>query len=190
MAASQPTSVWDVEQFLPGQGGEAWRLGIGSFVGGAEDIEIAPPPELLESAYGNNAASRIVQTEAELSHVTHNPPLLAEDAVYFGLLLQSAADPSISAGLQVNIVGPGTIRLSQRDGETLETVSQRSDNATNLRIRLERDLDLGVVRVYVNDQQLRNAIRFPATDQPVVPVLYVHNGGVIVHVHDWSVTLR
>lgn len=189
-AANQPAPVWNTEQFLPGQDGEAWRLGVGSFVDSGSDIQITPSADLLESAFGNNAASRIVQTEAELSLVVHNPPLLAEDAVYFGLMLQSADDPAVSAGVQVNLTEPGRIRLSQRSGETLETFSQRSDNATNLRLRLERDLDLGVVRVFVNNQQLGNAIRFPASETTVIPVLYVHDGGVIVHVHRWLVTLR
>jgi hypothetical protein len=188
LAESQSAPLWDPEQFAPGQE-EGWRLGTGSFTEGGT-ISIAPSVETLEAAYGNNAATRITRTEAELSLVTYNPPLLADDAVYFGVLLQSADDAEVSAGLQVNLVEPGIIRLSQRSGDTLTTVSQRSDNATNLGIRLERDLDNGTVIVYVNNQQLGNPIPFVESGEPVVPVLYVYDGGVIVNVLSWEIALQ
>jgi serine/threonine protein kinase len=188
MVESQPTSLWDEEQFARDGEGEFWRLGTGSFMEEGT-ITIAPEAALLDRAYGNSAASRIVRTEAELSLVTWNPPLLAEDAVYFGVLLQSADDPNLSAGLQVNLVDLGIIRLSAREGETVTQRNERSDPAANLRIRLERNLDTQTVTVYVNNQQLGIPISFPAGDGAVVPVLFVHSGGVIVHVHSWSLTL-
>jgi hypothetical protein len=151
---------------------------------------MAPPVDVLERAYGNDPTARIMETEAELSLTVYNPPLLAEDAVYFGLLLQNENDPGESAGLQVNLVDLGSIRLSQRVGGTLETISQRSDDARDLRIRLERDLDAETVVVYVNNQQLGNPIPFTGSGDPVVPVLYVREGGVIVYVLSWSITLR
>lgn len=188
MVESQPTSLWDEEQFARDGDGDFWRLGTGSFMEEGT-ITIAPDAALLDRAYGNSAASRIVRTEAELSLVTWNPPLLAEDAVYFGVLLQSADDPNLSAGLQVNLVDLGIIRLSAREGESVTQRNERSDPAANLRIRLERNLDTQEMTVYVNNQQLGIPISFPAGDGPVVPVLFVHSGGVIVHVHSWSLTL-
>lgn len=125
-----------------------------------------------------------------MSLVTYNPPLLVDDAVYFGLLLQSETDPDVSAGLQVNLVDQGSIRLSQRVGETLDARSQRSDDASSLRIRLERDLSAGTVIVFVDNQQVGNPIPFTDASDPVVPVLYVYNGGVIVYVQNWSIALR
>jgi hypothetical protein len=189
LAASQPAPQWDAEQFAPGEDGDFWRLGVGSFTEGGT-IFIAPSAEVLEGAYGNDAATRITRTEAELSLIVYNPPLLAEDAVYFGLLLQSADDSAVTAGLQVNLVNLGSIRLSQRVGETLEGISQRSDDARNVRIRLERDFDAETIVVYVENQQLGNPIPFAGSDDPVVPVLYVRQGGVIVHVLSWSIALR
>ena len=187
LASSQPDPLWDSEQFAPSDEGDVWRLGIGSLTEGGT-IFIAPPVDALESAYGNDPASRITVAEAELSLIVYNPPLLAEDGVYFGLLLQSADEP-LSAGVQVNLVNLSSIRLSQRVGETLETISQRSDDARNLRIRLERNVDAETITIYVDNQQLGNPIPF-AGDEPVIPVLYVRQGGVIVHVLSWSVTLR
>lgn len=180
--------MWNSEQFAPGEEDGVWRLGVGSLTEGGT-IFIAPPTDVFESTYGNDPANRITVAEAELSLIVYNPPLLAEDGVYFGLLLQSADDPTISAGLQINKVNLSSIRLSQRTGETLENISQRSDDARNLRIRLERNPDAGTITVYVDNQQLGNPIPF-AGDEPVIPVLYVRQGGVIVHVLNWTVTLR
>jgi hypothetical protein len=42
----------------------------------------------------------------------------------------------------------------------------------------------------VNDEQVGPPLDFAGHDNPVIPVLYVHAGGVIVHVDRWKVTLR
>jgi hypothetical protein len=188
LANLQPEPLWNSEQFAPGEVGGVWRLGVGSLTEGGT-IFVAPSVDVLESAYGNDPANRINVAEAELSLIVYNPPLLAEDGVYFGVLLQSADDPALSMGVQVNLVNLSSIRLSQRVGESLETISQRSDDARNLRVRLERDSDAETITVYVDNQQLGNPLPFEG-DEPVVPVLFVRQGGVIVHVLRWSITLR
>ena len=189
MAEHQAGQLWDEENFAPDDEDDFWRLGTGAFTEGGT-IYIAPDAALLDRSYGNNASSRVVRAEAELSLVTWNPPLLAEDAVYFGLLLQSADDPEVSAGVQVNLFDIGFIRLSAVEGETVTPRSERSNTATNLRIRLERNLEEQTVTAYVDNQQLSIPIAFPAGDDPVIPVLFVRNGGVIVHVHSWTVSLN
>src|SRR5690606_18476567 len=187
LADNQSEPLWDSEQFAPSEEG-VWRLGVGSLTEGGT-IFITPPLDVFESAYGNDPANRITVAEAELSLIVYNPPLPAEDAGYFGLLLQSADDPTLNAGVQVNLVNLSSIRLSQRVGDSLETISQRSDDARNLRVRLERNVEAETITVYVDNQQLGIPIPFEG-DEPVIPVLYVRRGGVIVHVLNWSVTLR
>jgi len=59
-----------------------------------------------------------------------------------------------------------------------------------MRVRLDRSLNDGTVTVYLNNQPLGAPIPFVGADVPVMPLLYVHDGGVIVHVNSWSITLR
>jgi len=49
---------------------------------------------LLETYYGNNAASRIRRVEVELTADDFNPSVISGDQVYFGALLQDASDPT------------------------------------------------------------------------------------------------
>jgi hypothetical protein len=157
--------------------------------GGGELLVVAPSAGTLAERFGADAPARVVRTQAELQLVTYNPPLLVDNDVYFGLLLQSVNNPARTAGLQVELAETGVIRLSQREGDTVTAVSQRTQGGA-LSVRLERDLDAGTVRVFVNGQPLGGPIPFVAGDEPIVPLLYVHDGGVIAYVADWSVTLR
>jgi hypothetical protein len=174
--------------FVPAQEAGQWRLGVGEG-GGGELLVVAPSADTLTERYGANAATRVVRTQADMQLVTYNPPLLVDNDVYFGLLLQSVNNPARTAGLQVELAETGVIRLSQREGDTVTAVSQRTQGGV-LSVRLERDLDAGTVRVFVNGQPLGGAIPFVAGDEPVVPLLYIHDGGVIAYAADWSVTLR
>jgi hypothetical protein len=180
---------WNTEQFSIGTDGSFWRLGIGTTI---EDelILISLPPEMLELYYGNNAASRIRRMEVTLTLTTFNPPLLLDQAVYFGALLQDAAQPNSTAGLQVQLVQPGLINLGQRSGDNVRTLSQRTVNAAAVRARLDRDPNTGAITVFFNDEQLGEPISFTAANAPLIPVLYVKAGGVIVSVNDWRVTLN
>lgn len=180
---------WSSEQFAPGPDGTFWRLGVGSATGG-DVIYIRFTPELLETHFGNNAAGRIRRLEATLTLTTFNPPLLLDDAVYFGALLQDAGNLAASAGLQVQLAEAGVINLGQRTGDTVRTLSQRSVNAVVVRVRLERDPQTGVITTYFNDEQLGEPLQLAGADAAVIPVLYVKDGGVIVSVTDWRVTLR
>ena len=93
-------------------------------------------------------------------------------------------------GLQVLVTQPGVINLARRTGDTLEYVSQRSINTVVVRIRLERDVTTGDLSMFFNDEQLGKAVPFTKPDAPITPVLFVHGGGVIVSVTDWTVTLH
>jgi serine/threonine protein kinase len=178
---------WNSEQFSLGTDGTFWRLGVGGETGG-DTITIAPPAEMLELYYGNNAASRITRVEATLTLTTFNPPLVIDNEVFFGLVFQDVNDPANIAGLQIRLVEPGVIGLDQRIGSTVQAIGQRTVNAAAGRVRLERDLSSGAVVVFFNDEQLGQPIQFNAGN--VVPALFVKDGGVIVSVTNWLITLR
>ncbi len=178
---------WNSEQFSLGTDGTFWRLGVGGETGG-DTITIAPPTEMLEQLFGNNATSRITRVEATLTLTTFNPPLILDNEVFFGLVFQDANDPANVAGLQIRLVEPGVIGLGQRIDSTVQPIGQRTVNAAAGRVRLERDLSTGMVVVFFNDEQLGQPIAFDAGN--VVPALFVKDGGVIVSVTNWLVTLR
>ena len=180
---------WAAEDFSVGTDGSYWRLGIGSPSEG-DIIYVGLPPEMLESVYGNHAATRIRRVEVTLSLTTFNPPLLLDQAVFFGALLQDAENPQNSAGLQIQLVQNGVINLAQRVGSDVQTLSQRSVNAVIVRIRLERDPDSGAVSMFFNDEQIGQPVLLASADAPLIPMLFVKDGGVIVSVTDWQVNLR
>lgn len=176
--------------FAPSSEGEDYVLGTGSATGEGETIFVSVSPELLESAFGNDASQRITRVESTLILQSYNPPLLIDGDVYFGVLLQSADDPSQSVGLQVDLIDREVLRLSQYENGTLTPISQRAPDGRPLRVRLDYDPERGVVLVVVNEQQLGPSISLESGESGVMPVLFVHDGGVIVYVNTWNITLR
>lgn len=166
-----------------------WRLGSNE-ASDADIISIALPVDLLETYYGNNAATRIRRMEAELTLTTFNPNLVNTSDVYFGALFQDASDPTRTAGIEMELVQQGVISLGQRVGDTVTALSQRSVSVYVARVRLERDLVTGNITVYFNGDALGQSIPFIGTDAAILPTLYVKSDGVIVSVTQWSVTLR
>jgi hypothetical protein len=181
--------AWPADYFAPGAGGEFWRLGVGATTEG-DTMVIGLPPAMLDEFYGNNAASRISRVEATLTLTTFNPPLLLDEDVFFGLLLQDAGNTDHSAGVQVQLVQNGVINLAQRSDGTTRTLSQRTVNAVIVRLRLERDPNTGSITTYFNDEQLGDAMSLASAGAPVIPALFVKDGGVIVSVTDWQISLR
>ncbi len=166
-----------------------WRLGSGALAGDGI-VLIQPPADLLNVRYGNDAPTRIVRVEATISLITYNPPLLVDDEIYFGVLLQQGENPADVAGVQLNLVEPGILNLGQRIGGTVDVVGQRAYTIGNpLRIRLERNFANENIIVYVENTPVGQPIPFAGGDIAVFPALYVHEGGVIVHVSEWTITL-
>ena len=184
-AAALDAPFWKADQFS--RQGDAWRLGADEEREG-ETIYHFPPAELLNRSYGNEAPRRIRQLEAELALRSANPTLVADDEVYFGILLRSAAGDD-SAGLQIQQVGPGVISLAIVAGGEADVISQRSVNNLIARLRLDRDPSSGAVSAYFNDSQIGDPIAFAPADAAVLPVLFVKDGGVVVAVSAWNVTL-
>lgn len=147
------------------------------------------PPDLLETAYGNNAASRITRMDVELTLLSFNPQLVDASQVFFGAALQDAASSGL-AGLHVQLVQPGVINLGRREGDRIETISQRAVNAVVARIRLERDPTRGQVTLYFDGDPVGQPVALARPDGAVLPVLYIRRGDVIVSVNRWTLTLR
>ncbi|MCC6894039.1 MAG: hypothetical protein IT321_14545 [Anaerolineae bacterium] len=190
---TMPSVPWDSNAFfkVTALDNAYWRLGSET-EGDDETLYLTIPRELLETYYGNNAATRIRRVEVELSLTTFNPAAVSPEQVYFGAELQSATDPTQSAGVNVQLVQPGVIKLGQRVGETVTNFSNQAVNVVVVRVRLERDATTGAITVYANGAQLGQPIPFVSADAPVLPVLFVKSGGVIVSVtgSGWVVTLR
>lgn len=185
-----PQLPWDARYFSPDTGSASWRLGVGTDAP-PEEIFVSIPAATLDTYYGNNAPARIRRLEATLALTTYNPSLIPASDVYFGLLFQNADDPATTAGLHIQLVTPTAVNLWIRSGENLEFMRQVSVNAVIARVRLDRDPVSGLVTVFFNDAQIGQPLLFSGRDTPLLPVLYVQNqGGVIVNVTNWRVTLR
>jgi serine/threonine protein kinase len=187
---------WEADQFslvTDNDDNQYWRLGRGSLGEGV--IVITLPEDFLETYYGNNATTRFYRMEVELT-ASYNAPLVIDGQVYFGALMQSAADPSSLAGLQVQVVDTNVIDLGQRTSgfenpdEGVTVISRRSVSSMVLSIRLERDPSNGDVVIFVGGNQLGSAMSLVGAQDPIVPAIYVKDGGVIVNITRWTITFR
>ncbi|NWF69460.1 MAG: hypothetical protein HXY40_10265 [Chloroflexi bacterium] len=187
---------WDAALFslaLDNDGSRYWRLGRGELADGV--ILLALPAALLETYYGNNAATRIRRMEIELSLATYNPALTIDNEVFFGALLQNAADSTQVAGLEVQLVQDGVVNLGLRSAlfdapDSLRIVSQRAVGSVILRVRLERDPISGAVLVIVNGDQLSaEPIALSSAQDAILPAIFVNDGGVIIYITRWTITL-
>lgn len=183
--SSLASPFWNEERFSSQDG--SWRLGIASQTDGETAFHF-PPPDLLDSQYGNQAPRRISRIEAHLTLRSFNPAVVSGEDVYFGILFQSTSGGE-NAGIQVQAVGPNVINLALYANNQADFVSQRSVNAVIARLRLDRDPLTGIIFAYFNDSQIGAGIPFVAPDTEVVPVIFVKDGGVVVGVSSWSITL-
>ncbi len=188
-AAEVEDPGWSAEAFAPAAEPGVWELGSGLGSGG-DVLRVAPSAQAFEARYGGAAATRVVRAQTELVLQSFNPPLLVDDSVFFGMLLQHAEDPAQAVGIQINLVEPDVIRLSLVSGDEITPVSQRARDSRPLRIRIDRNLANQAVQVLVNDQPFGPPVPFVDAETPVLPVLYVHDGGVIVYVTAWEVRLQ
>lgn len=177
---------WNQSSFILQDG--AWRLGVGTETDG-ETIYFFPPTEILNTTYGNSAPSRISRIEADLTLRTFNPAVVSGEDVYFGIMFQSTNDGN-NAGIQIQAVQPTVINLALVDNNDANFISQRSVNAVIARLRLDRNLDTGDVIAFFNDSQIGDPIDFLDPDDPIVPVIFVKDGGVIIGVTSWRITLN
>ncbi len=184
--SSLASPFWNEERFSSQDG--TWRLGVASQTDGETTFHF-PPPELLDSKYGNQAPRRISRIEAQLTLHSFNPAVVSGEEVYFGILFQSTRGGE-NAGIQVQAIGPNVINLALYANNQADFVSQRSVNAVIARLRLDRDPLTGIIYAYFNDSQIGAGIPFVAADAEVTPVIFVKDGGVVLGVSSWSITLQ
>lgn len=183
---AQSDPFWNENLFILQDG--SWRLGVGTETEG-ETIFFFPPDDILEDIYGNDAPTRITRIEADVTLRTFNPAVVSADDVYFGIMFQSTQG-SDNAGIQIQAIQSNAINLAIYEDNVANFVSQRSVNAVIARLRLDRDLNTGEVIAFFNDSPIGDPIDFLEPDAPVVPVIFVKDGGVIIGVTAWRVTLR
>jgi hypothetical protein len=186
--------TWSPEEFELGPRGEYWRLGVGGETPDRE-IKITLSSDLLNSFYGNNAATRIRRVEATMSLLTANPQLPPEE-VFFGLALIRAdmqplnEEETQEVGLYIQAPSLTAINVYQRVDDDLTFTVQQATNFITARIRIERDVNTGSITLYLNDGLIGQPIPFGEPDVPVLPVLFVQDGGVVVSVTNWEIVLR
>lgn len=174
------------EIFGPAEQG--WRAGTGVATEG-DLLFISPDIAWLEETYGNNAASRIRRMEAELALRTFNPAVVSANDILFGLLFQSVEDGN-NLGVRVQLAGENVINLSRIRNNEASFLNQRAVNAVIVRLRLDRDPVTGAVTVFYNDAQLGQPVDFLGPNAPLLPALFLKDGGVVIGVSSWRITLR
>lgn len=172
--------------FIPLDSG--WRMGTGEATDN-DILYIMPPEDFFEERLGNNAASRVRRIEATFTLRSFNPEIVGPDDLYFGLLLQSTDDGN-NAGVQMQVVGNNVINLSQMRNNDATFVNQRAVDRVSGRLRIDRDQSSGDVQIYFNDVPIGQPFEFIDAEAPVLPVLFVREGGVVLGVTDWRVYLR
>ena len=168
--------------------GDSWRLGTGVDTPG-DILYISPPEDLLEEFYGNDPTTRIARIEASIELTSKNASVIGPDDIFFGLMIQSAEDGN-NVGIRVKEVDENVIQIDALNNNETIFISQRSLSSVDVRLRIDRDSQTGDVTVYFNNVQQGDSFDFLDPDAPVLPVLFVKDGGVIVRVKDWFVTMR
>ena len=153
-----------------------------------DTLVLAPSAALLASSFGNEAPKRISRIEAELALHGADPDLDASE-IYFGLLFQSANGDG-SAGIQVQQVGPDVISLALYKNGAADVISQRSVTNLITRLRLDRDPSTGAVSAYFNDSLIGDSIDTLPPDAALEPAIFVKDGGVVIGVSAWQITLE
>ena len=182
---AEAAPFWDESAFSFASG--AWRLGLSGETAG-DTLVLAPPVDLLDRSFGNEASKRISRIEAELALHGADPDLVPGE-IYFGLLLQNAKGEG-SAGIQVQQDGPDVISLALYKNGTADVISQRSVTNLITRLRLDRDPSTGVVSAYFNDSLIGESIDILPPAAALKPAIFVKDGGVIIGVSAWQITLE
>src|SRR5690606_26718281 len=133
----------------------------------------------------------ITSISADISLLTFNPSLLndEQDGVFFSLSMESATDGN-NIGLQVNALNNTSISIFDLQNGALTPFRTRSVGTVVARMRIDRSIETGDVLLFFNDEQIRSASEFLEPSAQVLPMITVRDGGVIVRITDWRVTLR
>ena len=86
-------------------------------------------------------------------------------------------------------VGPSVISLAHYQNGVADVISQRSVNNVIARLRLDYDRSSGTVSAYFNDSPLGTAMNLGGAEDDILPAIFVKDGGVVIGVSAWTVTL-
>ncbi len=183
-ARAQP--FWDDSYFNQQNG--SWRLGRPENADG-DTLVLTLPADLLERDFGNQAARRIASQQAEITLHSTDPALSGGDDVFFGIAF-SASDGDEAVGLLVQQVSPTVIALARYENGVANTISQRSVSNVIARLRLDLDRANGTLSAFFNDSPIGGAISLSKGDADLLPTIFVKDGGVIIGVSAWTITLE
>ena len=131
--------------------------------------------------FGPDAAIRLRRLEVTLSLRDYDPALLAAGQVYFGLGLQGADESSVA--VQAQLVRADAINIGARVGDEFRARMTVPINDGRVVLALER-LDDGNVVLEMGGQPVGSPRFLTAPNAPVMPYLFVPQGGVVVAVTD------
>ena len=183
LALEQAVAVypWPETWFQPGDVAGEWLLGMRQATAGPDLLQITLPPDLLAQMFGPDAAICLRRLEVTLSLRDYDPALLAAGQVYFGLGLQGADESSVA--VQAQLVRADAINIGARVGDEFRARMTVPINDGRVVLALER-LDDGNVVLEMGDQPVGSPRFLTAPNAPVMPYLFVPQGGVVVAVTD------
>lgn len=176
-----PVYPWPESWFRPGDLGGGWLMGIREVGSTTGLIQVVMPSDLLAQVAGPDAAIRLRRIEVALHLSEYEHALVSQGLVYFGLGLQGADESRIA--IQVQMVREDALNIGARVGDEFRARSTVPVGDGRVVLALER-LDDGNVILLFNGQQIGSPRFLTAPNAPVMPYLFVQQGGVVVSVSD------
>ncbi len=183
-AASYP---WPAGAFSPGDLAGGWRLGVPELGIGEDVAHVLFDEGLLAQLFGADAAARLRRVEVTFSLREYEPELVPEGRVYFGLGLQGEDRSRVA--VQVQLVRGDAINVGVRVGDEFRAQSTLPVNEVRVDLALVR-YDDGTVDLLFEGQPIGTPRFLTAPNAPVMPLLFVQEGGVVVSVTNLIVELE
>ncbi|MBN1967287.1 MAG: hypothetical protein JW910_21725, partial [Anaerolineae bacterium] len=177
---------WPESWFQPGELSGSWQLGLPAVGSDAGLLQVVLPADLLGQLFGTDAAIRARRIEANFMLFAYDPELVEEERVYFGLGLQGTNESRVA--VQVQMVRDDAINVGVRAGDEFRAQTQLPLTDLRVNLALER-FDDGTVNLLFNDEPLGAPRFLTAPNAPMMPFLFVQQGGVVVTVTDLILTL-
>lgn len=170
---------WPNIWFRPGELSGGWLLGFAERAAGDGTLQVVLPADLLSQVFGEDAAVRLRRIEVTFSLREYDRALVPEGQVYFGLGLQGADESRVA--VQIQLVREDAINIGVRAGDEFRARTTLPVNEIQAVLALDRHDD-GTVDLLFNGEAVGPARFLTAPNAPVMPFLFVHQGGVVVSV--------
>ena len=183
LALEQYASIypWPEAWFRPGDLSGGWQLGLREQGIGEDVLRVVLPEDLLSQIFGEDAAIRLRRVQVTLRLREYEPALVSEGRVYFGLGLQGADESRVA--VQVQMVREDAINVGARVGDQFRARSTLPVNEVRVELALVR-YDDGTVDLLFEGQPIDSPRFLTAPNAPVMPFLFVQQGGVVIAVTD------